>query len=92
MEAARKVLADDACAPFDVPALRDALGKAKQDAEQTIDTVTVDTVRSQGFDAAAKEKAAALLRSFRDYIELNKDEIAALQILYSRPFRQRLTE
>ncbi len=92
METARKGLADEACAPFDVPALRDALAKAKQDAEQTIDKVTIDAVISQGFDAAAKEKAAALLRSFRDYIEQHKAEIAALQILYSRPFRQRLTE
>ena len=92
MQTARKQLTDEACAPFDVPALRDALAKAKQDAEQTIDSVTVDKVLSQGFDAAAKEKAAALLRSFRDYIEQHKAEITALQILYSRPFKQRLTE
>jgi type I restriction enzyme R subunit len=91
-EAARKSLADAACAPFDLPALRDALAKAKQDAEQTIDTVTVDTVLSQGFDAAAKEKAMALLKSFRDYIEQHRAEITALQILYSRPYKQRLTE
>ncbi len=91
-EAAKKQLADAACAPFDLPALRDALAKAKQDAEQTIDTVTVDTVLSQGFDAAAKEKASALLRSFRDYIAQHRAEITALQILYSRPFKQRLTE
>ena len=92
MQAARQQLADAACAPFDVPALRDALAKAKQDAEQTIDTVTVDTVMSQGFDAAAKEKASALLESFRGYIEQHQAEITALQILYSRPFKQRLTE
>jgi type I restriction enzyme R subunit len=91
-EAARKHLADAACAPFDLPALRDALAKAKQDAEQTIDTVTVDTVLSQGFDAAAKEKAMALLNSFRDYIEQHRAEITALQLLYSRPYKQRLTE
>ena len=46
----------------------DALAKAKQDAEQTIDTVTVDTVLSQGFDAAAKAKAAGLVQAFRDYM------------------------
>ncbi len=91
-EVAKKELADAACAPFDLPALRDALAKAKQDAEQTIDTVTVDTVLSQGFDAAAKEKASALLKSFRDYIEQHQAEITALQILYSRPYKQRLTE
>jgi len=92
MATAGKVLADEACAPFESPALRDALAKAKKDAEQTIDTVTVDAVLTQGFDAAAKEKAAALLHSFRDYIDAHQAEIAALQILYSRPYKQRLTE
>jgi type I restriction enzyme R subunit len=91
-ETTKKELADAACAPFDVPALRNALTKAKQDAEQTIDAVTVDTVLSQGFDAAAKAKAMSLLKSFRDYIEQHRAEITALQILYSRPFKKRLTE
>jgi type I restriction enzyme R subunit len=92
MESARKGLADEACAPFDVPALRDALARAKQDAEQTIDTVTEDTVLSQGFDAAAKAKAASLVQAFRDYLTEHQTEIDALQILYSRPYKQRLTE
>ena len=81
-----------ACAPFDNPAFRDALTKAKQEAEQIIDTVTLDKVTEHGFNAAAKEKAASLLNSFRDYIKTHKAEITALQILYSRPYKQRLTE
>jgi type I restriction enzyme R subunit len=92
LAAAQKQLIDEACAPFDLPALRDALAKAKQEAEQTIDTVTTDTVTQQGFDAAAKEKAATLLKSFREYIDKHRAEITALQILYSRPYKQRLTE
>jgi type I restriction enzyme R subunit len=72
--------------------LRDALARAKQDAEQTIDTVTEDTVLSQGFDAAAKAKAASLVQAFRDYLTEHQTEIDALQILYSRPYKQRLTE
>ena len=91
-EAARKELVDAACLPFDKPALRDALAKAKQDAEQTIDTTTIDTVIETGFDAAAKERAQSILKSFRDYIEQHKAEITALQILFSRPYKQRLTE
>jgi type I restriction enzyme R subunit len=91
-EAAKKSLVLEACAPFDQPALRDTLVKLKQQNEQTIDTVTADVVTHQGFDAAAKEKAANLLKSFRDYIEQHQAEITALQILYSRPFKQRLTE
>lgn len=88
----RKELVASACAPFDLPALRDALAKAKSDAEQTIDTVTTDSVLAQGFDGIAKEQAAGLVRSFRDYIEKHHAEIAALQILYSRPYSKRLTE
>ncbi|MCX6907104.1 MAG: restriction endonuclease subunit R, partial [Verrucomicrobia bacterium] len=89
---AQKQLIDAACAPFNSPALRESLAKARREAEQTIDTVTIDAVTQQGFDAAAKAKSAALLNSFRDYIEQHKAEITALQILYSRPYRQRLTE
>jgi type I restriction enzyme R subunit len=81
-----------ACAPFDNPALRDSLAKAKQDAEQTIDTVTVDQVMEQGFDAAAKAKAQTLVTSFRDFIQKHRAEITALQVLYRRPYKQRLTE
>ncbi len=90
--ALRALVVQSACAPFDKPALRDTLVKLKQQNEQTIDTVTADVVTHQGFDAAAKEKAANLLKSFRDYIEQHKAEITALQILYSRPYKQRLTE
>ena len=92
LAAAKTKLLATACAPFENNVLRDALAKAKQDAEQTIDTVTIDKVEFAGFDAAAKEKAASLTRSFRSYIEEHKAEIAALQILYSRTYAQRLTE
>jgi len=91
-EVARRELVNEACAPFDRPELRDVLSKAKQAAEQTIDTVTIDAVVSQGFDAAAKDKAETLISSFRAYIDEHRAEITALQILYSRPYRQRLTE
>src|SRR5207247_6610208 len=55
-------------------------------------TITVDTVTQQGFDDAAKEKAASFLKSFREYIDNHKAEITALQILYSRSYKMRLTE
>ncbi|MCK6445340.1 MAG: DEAD/DEAH box helicase family protein [Planctomycetes bacterium] len=91
-EAAQKKLVDAACAPFDKPALREALALAKKETEQTIDVVTIDEVVYRGFDPAAKEKAASLVRSFREYIEAHRSEIDALKILYSRPYGQRLTE
>ena len=92
LEKARKELISEACAPFDSPVLRDALAKAKQEAEQIIDGVTIDQTTYRGFDSAAKEKAQSLMSSFRAYIEQHKAEIDALQILYSCPYKQRLTE
>jgi len=91
-DTARDALAEAACTPFDNPDLRHALVQIKAQAEQTIDTVTLDTVIEQGFSAAAKEKAMNLTRDFRAYIEQHKAEIEALQILYSRPYKNRITE
>jgi len=91
-EAARRQLVEAACAPFDNPELREVLVKTKQQTEITIDTVTADKVLLQEFDEAAKEKAQSLISTFKAYIEEHREEIAALQILYSRPYRQRLTE
>jgi type I restriction enzyme R subunit len=92
MDKARQELITEACKPFDKPPFRGFLAQAKQEAEQIIDVTTIDTITHQGFDAAAKEKAASLVKTFRDYVEQHRAEIAALQILYSRPYRQRLTE
>jgi len=58
--------------------------------EQTIDTVSKDTVLEAAFSAEAKEKAKGLVTSFEQFIKDHKDEITALQVLYNRPYRQRL--
>ena len=92
MEATRQTLIAEACAPFDKPALRQTLEQLKKETEQAIDIYTPDEVLEQGFDAAAKAKAAGLVQAFRDYLAANQAQIDALQILYSRPFKQRLTE
>ena len=91
-ETARQQLIAAACAPFDKPVLRETLENVKRETEQALDIFTLDEVSSQGFDAAAKDRAAGLVQSFRDYLESHQAEIDALQILYSRPYKQRLTE
>jgi type I restriction enzyme R subunit len=88
----REKMITEACLPFDQPEVRDTLARIKQQNEQTIDVTTIDLVTNRGYDAAAKQKAEGIIRSFREYIEKHKAEIEALQILYNRPFRQRLTE
>jgi type I restriction enzyme R subunit len=86
------LLITEACAPFDNPVLRQTIENLKREAEQTIDIYTPDEVIEQGFDEAAKAKAAGLVQAFRDYLAANQAEIDALQILYSRPYKERLTE
>ena len=89
---AKAALVVTACTPFDNPLLRGTLAGLKREAEQTIDTVTQDVLQGAGLDEAAKARAQSLTRNFRAWIEANRAEIEALQILYSRPYRKRLSE
>ncbi len=43
-----------------------------------------------GYSLDGADRARQTAESFRAFIEEHKDEITALQILYSRPYRQRL--
>jgi type I restriction enzyme, R subunit len=91
-EAARQQLIAEACAPFDKVALRETVTNLKRETEQALDIYTPDEVLEQGFDAAARTKSASLVQAFRDYLSEHQSKIDALQILYSRPYKQRLTE
>ncbi len=62
----------------------------KKKSEQTIDVVSQDRVIYAGLDAQALEKAKGLVQSFEQFIKDHKDEITALQVLYSKPYKQRL--
>ena len=73
--------------PFHDPKLREAILATKRALEQVIDEQTPDQLLRAGFDAAALEKAKSMLTSFRQFIEDNKDEIEALKVLYSQPYR-----
>src|SRR5205085_5403129 len=72
---------------FHDPKLRDAILAAKRSLEQVIDDQTPDQLLKAGFDAEALEKAKSMLTSFRQFIEDHKDEIEALHVLYSQPYR-----
>ncbi len=78
-------LIQEAVTPLYDPNLRDLLVELQKKTEQTIDHVSQEQVLEAGFDTDALEKAKGVVDSFRDFIEANKDEITALQILYNRP-------
>ena len=73
------------------PELRNAILDVRKSYEQTIDETSKDEVLFAGHSAEARDRASALVASFRQYIEEHKDEIRALQVLYSRPYSERLT-
>jgi len=71
--------------PFSNPKLRELIVTLKQQNEQVIDTVTQDQVLEAGFSEAARERARKIVGTFEQFIQEHKDEITALQLLYSRP-------
>ena len=86
---ARQRLLEDAARPFaSNPDLRQRLTDIHRSYEQTIDTVSADSLLEAGF---SDDQANTIVRSFREFIEENRDEITALQVLYERPYRQRLS-
>jgi type I restriction enzyme R subunit len=89
VKAASEELVKDACVPFDDPAFRNTVIDVKKRSEQIIDTVSKDFLIFAGGDAQAASKARLMVDSFRRFIEDNKDELTALQIIYSKPYGQR---
>jgi type I restriction enzyme R subunit len=86
---ASEELAKVACSPFDDPKLRNTLIDVKKRSEQIIDTVSKDVLVFAGADEQAKVKARLYVEAFRKFIEENKDELTALQIIYSKPYASR---
>jgi len=76
-------LRTDSLEPFLNPRLREVILMAQQDAEQTIHTEAKDEVLFAGASVEARERARSTVQSFRQYLEENKNEITAIQLLYS---------
>ena len=91
LEALRAKIVQEALKPLHDPKLRNLLVEVKKKNEITIDHVSQDEVIEAGFSAAATERARGIVRSFEQFIEEYKDEITALQVLYSRPYKARLS-
>jgi type I restriction enzyme R subunit len=91
MAKAAVALLQEAAKPLQDPKLRELLVDIKKKNELTIDHVSQDQVIEAGFSADALARARTIVQSFEQFIVKHKDEITALQILYSKPYRQRLT-
>ncbi len=84
-----KELTEVACLPFDNSNLRNKLVEIRRAKEQVIDTVSKDHVIFSGRDPKAADKARTVVDTFQRFIEENKDELTALQIIYSKPYSER---
>ena len=82
-------LISEACKPFDNPDVRNTLIELNRQQEQTIDTVSQDNVTFAGFDPGAEAWAEQRVENFKQFIEENRNELTAIQILYSKPYGQR---
>ncbi|HEY9720518.1 MAG TPA: type I restriction-modification enzyme R subunit C-terminal domain-containing protein [Oscillatoriaceae cyanobacterium] len=82
--AAAKQLAQEACAPFK-PAVRNLLTDLKKQTEQVIDKAAQDVVTYAGYD---EQMATKVVTTFKEFIEQNKDELTALQIIYNHSYGQ----
>jgi type I restriction enzyme R subunit len=91
---AAEQLAQAAATPFLRTAFRRRILEIRQQNEQTIDRHTIDDVLYAGFDAAAVEKARSKVQDFRAWIAAHKDELTALQVLYTgtRPLKLSLND
>jgi type I restriction enzyme R subunit len=90
VQAAATKLIKDAVTPFQDPKFRELLVEIKKKNELTIDHVSQDQVIEAGFSADALARARTIVQSFEQFIAQHKDEITALQVLYSKPYKQRL--
>ena len=91
LAAARHKVIQEAIKPFFEPKLRETIDTIKKNNEVVIDTVSADQVLEAGFSQDALDRAKGMVQSFEQFIAEHKDEITALQVLYSRPYRHRLT-
>lgn len=87
-EATEQII-DVAVEPFSNGTLRNELIRIQQHNEQTLDTVSVDQVREASFSDDATARARSTVESFRQFMDMHRHEITALQIVYNQPHNQR---
>ncbi|CAG1771405.1 hypothetical protein BAC3_01790, partial [uncultured bacterium] len=76
---------------FSDPKLREFIIElSNQSKPLIIDGVSVDSIIYAGASQNPTDKAQALIKTFEDYLQTHKDEITALQIIFNRPYAQRL--
>ena len=85
----QKRLKKEAVTPFYNPDVREFIENVRRSHEQIIDQVNLDTLNFMGFDTTQKQNAENVIKTFREFIAENRDELIALQIIYSAKYIER---
>lgn len=89
---AKKECVLEASRLFDSATLRQTILDVKKRNEQIVDRNSIDKLIEAGYNEEAKNMSMKTIENFEEFLEKNKDEIAALQIIYSKPYKlQELT-
>ncbi|MFT4143175.1 MAG: type I restriction-modification enzyme R subunit C-terminal domain-containing protein [Mobilitalea sp.] len=79
----------DAVAPIYKADLRKYIEEIRKVHDQVIDNTNIDYVVFADWSTAHEEKAEKVIETFRNFIEKNKNEITALNIIYNQSYRNR---
>jgi len=82
-------LIDTAITPFNNPKLREYIETVRKSHDQIIDNINMDEVTFKGWDSEHNKKAEQTIETFTRFIEENKNNIDALEIIYSQSYRNR---
>jgi type I restriction enzyme R subunit len=69
--------------------LNEYLENVRQEHEQIIDHINIDSVVNSGWDHFTVDKAKETVNDFSEYLKTHKDEIKALSIFYNQPYQRR---
>lgn len=89
LEKAKKELRKEAVSPFLKPETREFIENVRRTHEQIIDNINLDEVVFAGFDSQQEANADRIIKTFRDFIDENRDEIIALRIIYNQQYKDR---
>ncbi|MBT2999653.1 MAG: DEAD/DEAH box helicase family protein [Candidatus Thiodiazotropha sp. (ex Ctena orbiculata)] len=85
IQEAFKPKADILIKPFHNPDLRELLEEYRKETDQLIDD-SADELISAGYD---EEKAEVLIQNWQQFIQDNKNELDAIQLIYQQPYQKR---
>lgn len=89
LQKVQESLIDDVTKVFSNPKLREYILKVKTTHEQIMDDVNIAEIVYSGWNESHTENALQTIKSFRAFIEKNKNEIEALNIIYNQKYKNK---